>query len=83
MKTTKEIANDILQSLGQQDNPVGILLESYLKTVIKDIVIEHITGFHMELSELLDYLSDEGKIIKYDWKFEDRAQNHIIHNPIK
>ena len=83
MKTTNEIANDILQSLGQQDNPVGILIESYLKTVIKDIVIEHITGFHMELSELLDYLSDEGKIIKYDWKFEDRAQNHIIHNPIK
>ena len=83
MKTTKEIANDILQSLGQQDNPVGILIESYLKTVIKDIVSEHITGFHMELSELLDYLSDEGKIIKYDWKFEDRAQNHIIHNPIK
>ena len=83
MKTTKEIANDILQSLGQQDNPVGILIESYLKTVIKDIVSEHITGFHMELSELLDYLSDEGKIIKYDWRFEDRAQNHIIHNPIK
>ena len=83
MKTTKEIANDILQSLGQQDNPVGILIESYLKTVIKDIVSEHITGFHMEISELLDYLSDEGKIIKYDWKFEDRAQNHIIHNPIK
>ena len=76
MKTTKEIANDILQSLGQQDNPVGILLESYLKTVIKDIVIEHITGLQLDLS-------DEGKIIKYDWRFEDRAQNHIIHNPIK
>ena len=76
MKTTKEIANDILQSLGQQDNPIGILLESYLKTVIKDIVIEHITRLQLDLS-------DEGKISSYDWAFEDRARDHVINNPIK
>ena len=75
MKTTKEIANDILQSLGQQDNPVGILIEIYLKTVIKDIVIEHITGFQLDLS-------DEGKISSYDWAFEDRAREHVLNSKL-
>ena len=34
MKTVTDIKNDILTSLGQSDNPVGILLEEYLKSVI-------------------------------------------------
>ena len=32
MKTVTEIKNDILTSLGQSDNPVGILLEEYLRS---------------------------------------------------
>jgi len=76
MKTTKQIASDILQSLGQTDNPVGLLLETYLKTVITDIVTVHITGFQIDLS-------DDGRISSSDWSFEDRARDHFINSPIK
>ena len=32
MKTVTDIKNDILKSLGQPDNPIGILLEEYLRS---------------------------------------------------
>lgn len=75
MKTVTEIKNDILQSLGQQDNPVGILLEEYLRKVITDITRDKLIGFQIELS-------DEELITDYDWSFEDKANEFLLGNKI-
>jgi hypothetical protein len=75
MKTVTDIKNDILQSLGQQDNPVGILLEEYLKKVITDITRDKLIGFQIELS-------DEELITDYDWSFEDKANEFLLGNKI-
>lgn len=75
MKTVTDIKNDILQSLGQQDNPVGILLEEYLKKVITDITRDKLIGFQIELS-------DEELITDYDWSFEDKANEFLLGNEI-
>ena len=75
MKTVTDIKNDILQSLGQQDNPVGILLEEYLKKVITDIVRDKLISFQIELS-------DEELITDYDWSFEDKANEFLLGNKI-
>jgi hypothetical protein len=75
MKTVTDIKNDILQSLGQQDNPVGILLEEYLKKVITDITRDKLISFQIELS-------DEELITDYDWSFEDKANEFLLGNKI-
>jgi hypothetical protein len=76
MKTVTDIKNDILQSLGQQDNPVGILLEEYLKKVITDIVRDKLIDFQI-------YLNDEGLITGHDWTFEDKANEYLGADPIE
>ena len=76
MKTIEEIKNDVLSSLGQQNNPVGILLESYLNKVITDIVREQLINFQIELS-------DKELITDYDWTFEDEVNEFLNGNPIK
>ena len=75
MKTVTEIKNDILQSLGQQDNPIGILLEEYLRKVITDITRDKLISFQIELS-------DEELITDYDWSFEDKANEFLLGNKI-
>jgi hypothetical protein len=75
MKTVTDIKSDILASLGQQDNPVGILLEEYLKKVITDIVRDKLISFQIELS-------DEELITDYDWSFEDKANEFLLGNEI-
>ena len=76
MKTTQEITSDILVSLGQQNNPIGILLTTYLNSVITDIVREKLIEFQIELS-------DEDSISDCDWSFEEKANEFILGNPIK
>ena len=76
MKTVTEIKNDILQSLGQQNNPIGILLEEYLKKVITDITIDKLISFQIELC-------DEELINDYDWSFEDKANEFLLGNKIE
>ncbi len=76
MKTVTDIKNDILKSLGQPDNPVGILLEEYLKSVITDIIRDQLIRFQIELS-------DKELITDYDWGFEDEANDFLSDNPIK
>ena len=75
MKTVTDIKNDILQSLGQQDNPIGILLEEYLRKVITDITRDKLISFQIELS-------DEELITDYDWSFEDKANEFLLGNKI-
>ena len=75
MKTVTDIKNDILQSLGQQDNPIGILLEEYLRKVITDITRDKLISFQIELS-------DEELITDYDWSFEDKANEFLLGNEI-
>lgn len=75
MKSIVDIKNDILQSLGQQNNPIGILLEEYLKKVITDITRDKLIDFQTELS-------DEGLISDCDWVFEDKANEFLLGNEI-
>ena len=76
MKTVTDIKNDILKSLGQPDNPVGILLEEYLKSVITDIIRDQLIRFQIGLS-------DQKLITDYDWGFEDEANDFLSDNPIR
>jgi hypothetical protein len=76
MKTVEEIKSDILVSLGQQDNPVGILLDEYLKKVITDIVRDKLIDFQI-------YLSDKDMISDCDWAFEDEANEYLGVDPIE
>jgi len=75
MKTVTDIKNDILQSLGQQDNPIGILLEEYLKKVITDIVRDKLIDFQLELS-------NKELITDHDWCFVDEANEFLLGNKI-
>ncbi len=70
MKTIEEIKSDILVSLGQQDNPVGVLLDGYLNKVITDIVRDKLIDFQI-------YLNDEGLITGHDWTFADKANEYL------
>jgi len=45
MKTIVDIRTDILASLGQASNPIGILLDGYLKKVIADITRDKLIDF--------------------------------------
>ena len=75
MKTVTEIKNDILQSLGQQDNPVGILLEEYLKKVITDIVRDKLVNFQ-------SFLFDEDLITGHDWGWEYKANEFLSEDKV-
>jgi hypothetical protein len=75
MKTVTEIKNDILTSLGQSDNPVGILLEEYLKSVITDIVRDKLIDFQSFLCEA-DLITD------HDWCFVDEANEFLSDNKV-
>ena len=75
MKTVTEIKNDILTSLGQSDNPVGILLEEYLKSVITDIVRDKLIDFQ-------SFLCDEDLITGHDWEWEDKANEFLSDNKV-
>jgi hypothetical protein len=76
MKTVTDIKNDILKSLGQPDNPVGILLDSYLQKVITDIVRDKLIDFQLELS-------NKELITDHDWCFVDEANEFLSDNHIK
>ena len=76
MKTVAEIKSDILGSMGQQNNPVGILLDEYLKKMITDIVRDKLIDFQC-------YLNDEGLITNEDWTFEDKANEYLGTDPVE
>jgi hypothetical protein len=76
MKTVAEIKSDILGSMGQQNNPVGILLDEYLKKMITDIVRDKLIDFQC-------YLNDEGLITGHDWTFEDKANEYLGTDPVE
>ncbi len=76
MKTVTDIKSDILESLGQIGNPVGMLLESYLKKVITDIVRDQLIKFQIDLN-------DKELITDYDWSFEDEANDYLLNDPIE
>ena len=70
MKTPEQISQDILGSLGQSSNPVGVLLEGYLSSVIREIV-------RGQLIEFQQYLSDQDLITNHDWCFESEANKFL------
>lgn len=76
MKTVKEITGDILQSIGQENNPIGVLLEGYLQKVITDIVKD-------KLIELQIQLDVEGYINNEEFNFEDKASEVLSYNPVE
>ena len=76
MKNVKEITTDILQSLGQENNPIGVLLEGYLHKVITDIAKD-------KLVDLQIHLSEEGLISDCDWAYEDKAAELLNNNPVE
>ena len=76
MKTVAEIKSDILGSLGQQNNPVGILLDEYLRKVVTDIVRDKLIDFQT-------YLYDEELIANHDWNFEDKANEYLGGNSVE
>ena len=76
MKPVEEIKSDILVSLGQQDNPVGILLGEYLRKVVTDIVRDQLIKFQIDLN-------DKELITDYDWSFEDEANDYLLNDPIE
>jgi hypothetical protein len=70
MKTPEQISQDILVSLGQSTNPVGVLLEGYLSSVIREIVKD-------QLIEFQQYLADDDLITTHDWSFNDEANKFL------
>ena len=76
MKTIKEITGDILQSLGEENNPVGILLEGYLHKVITDIAKD-------KMIDLQIHLADEAYISDCDFAYEDMAAEVLSWNPVE
>ena len=76
MKTIKEITGDILQSLGEENNPIGILLEGYLHKVITDIVKD-------KMIDLQIHLNEEKWISDCDFSYEDMAAEALSNNPIE
>ena len=55
MKTAKEMTSDILSSLRDENNPLGILIESYIEKCIKD----HVRATKDELMKGILPLIDE------------------------
>lgn len=76
MKTVKEITGDILKSLGQENNPIGILLEGYLHKVITDIVKD-------KMIEVQIHLNEEAYISDCDFAYEDMAAEVLSYNPVE
>ena len=70
MKTTEQITSDILSSLGQTNNPVGILLSGYLKNTINEIIKD-------QLIEFQQYLAEDDLITTHDWSFNDEANKFL------
>jgi len=66
----KQMKSDILKSLGQENNPVGILLDAYLSKMVKDIVEDELIRFQC-------YLADENLITDHDWAFEEKAEEYL------
>jgi hypothetical protein len=66
MKTAKEMTNDILSSLRDENNPLAILIEGYLEKCIKD----HVNAAKDELLKDITHLIDaeDGKSVIYDVK---------------
>lgn len=75
MKTVTDIKNDTLTSLGQQDNPVGILLEEYLRSTITDIVRNKLVN-----SQSWPVIKSSSH--KNDWGWEDKANEFLLGNEI-
>ena len=63
MEDIEQMKNDILKSLGQENNPVGILLTSYLEAKINKIV-------RTKLIEFQCFLSDADLIEDHNWSYE-------------
>ena len=76
MKTIKEITEDILKSLGQENNPIGILLEGYLHKVITDIAKD-------KMIDLQIHLNEEAYISDCDFAYEDMAAEVLSCNPVE
>lgn len=76
MKTVKEITGDILKSLGQENNPIGILLEGYLHKVITDIAKD-------KMIDLQIHLNEESYISDCDFAYEDMAAEVLSSNPVE
>jgi hypothetical protein len=76
MKTVEEIKSDILVSLGQSCNPIGVLLDEYLRKVVTDIVRDKLIDFQC-------YLNDEGLITSHDWTFDDKANEYLGTDPVE
>ncbi len=70
MKKTEQITKDILSSLGQSSNPMGILLEGYLDAKIREIVKDQLVQFQF-------YLQEECLITDYNWSFEDEVNKFL------
>ena len=70
----KQMKSDILKSLGQENNPVGILLDAYLSKMVKDIVKDIVED---ELIRFQCYLADEHLITDHDWAFEEKAEEYL------
>ena len=70
MKKTEQITKDILSSLGQSSNPMGILVEGYLDAKIREIVKDHLVQFQF-------YLQEECLITDHDWSFEDEVNKFL------
>ena len=66
----KQMKCDILKSLRQENNPVGILLDAYLSKMVKDIVEDELIRFQC-------YLADENLITDHDWAFEEKAEEYL------
>ena len=66
----QQMKSDILKSLGQENNPVGILLDAYLSKMVKDIVKQELTYFQC-------YLADENLITDYCWEFEEKSDEYL------
>ena len=66
----KQMKSDILKSLGQENNPVGILLDAYLSKMVKDIIQQELTYFQC-------YLADGNLITDYDWAFEEISEEYL------
>ena len=65
-KTPKEMTSDILSSLRDENNPLGVLIESYLEKCIKDHVNAAKDELLKDITKLID--TEYGNSIIYDVK---------------
>ena len=70
MEEIKEMSDAILSSVGKQNDPIGILLESYLEKKINAIVLDKLIDFQI-------YLSEQDIISDCDFAFEDKAKEFL------